>query len=223
MSSLLDQIRAPRLKDYLVRWASRRVTDRARELDLLYILDDPWHMASAKEQARFAWTDGIISANFPGLDTLLEIGCGEGHQSQHLSRLCDRLYGIDVSRRAVRRASHRCPNARFASGDGLTFSFGDMPAAVDLAVACEVLYYVEDVPQFIERISCVGRACLITYYQGQAERLDPHFSALANCKRGQFRFDDAEWNAVWWHNPRSCVSPGSIPQRNPTSTRPTGD
>jgi len=105
------------LRDYLVRWVSRRVADPARELDTLYMLEDPWHMDSAREQARFAWTNGIISAHFPRLDTLLEVGCGEGHQSLHLSQLCGRLYAIDVSRRALRRASRRCPNACCLTND----------------------------------------------------------------------------------------------------------
>ena len=71
---------------------------------------------------------------------------------------------------------------------------------VDLAVACEVLYYVNDIPRFIERMSQLGRACLVTYYQGQAMKLDPHFATLLDCPREQFRFDDTSWNAVWWRN-----------------------
>lgn len=199
--SLLAHLPTSRSKDYLVRWASRRAAGRSNEFDTLYLLENPWHLNLAKEQARFAWTNGIVSAHFPRLDTLLEIGCGEGHQSQYLSRFCSRLYGIDLSRRAVKRARARCPNSSFTVGDPLAFSFANIPPTIDLVVACEVLYYVEDVPRLIERLSQLGRACLVTYYQGQAEQLDPHFSRLANCKREQFRFDDTEWNAVWWRNP----------------------
>jgi SAM-dependent methyltransferase len=200
--TLLDQILAPRLRDYWMRLALRRVhyTDRAGMLDLLYALENPWRLDTAKEQARFAWTSGLIATHLSPLDTILEIGCGEGHQSQHLARLCGRLYGIDVSARAVRRARRRCRQASFDVGDPYTFSFADMPAPVDLVVACEVLYYVRDIPRFVERMSQLGKACLVTYHGGQAETLDPQFAAVGNCQRERFRFGDTEWNALWWRN-----------------------
>jgi cyclopropane fatty-acyl-phospholipid synthase-like methyltransferase len=200
--TILDQFRVPRLRDFWMRLALRRVhySDRADKLDLLYRVENPWRLDSAKEQARFAWTNRIISAHLAPTDTILEIGCGEGHQSQYLSRVGNRLYGIDVSARAVRRARRRCPEGRFAAGDPFTFQLPDRPTAVDLVVACEVLYYVKDVPRFLARMSELGRACLVTYYHGQAPALDPHFAALADCRRERFRFDDTEWNAVWWPN-----------------------
>jgi SAM-dependent methyltransferase len=200
--SLIDQVIVPRLRDYWVRLALRRAhyTDRADKLDRLYMVEDPWHLQSAKEQARFAWTNQLIVARFDRPATILEIGCGEGYQSRYLAQACDRLYGIDVSSRAVRRARRRCPGARFAAGDPLTHGFPDVPLPADLVVACEVIYYVKDVPRFIERLSQLGRACLVTYYQGQAEALDPHFEDRPNCRREQFRCDGTEWNAVWWCN-----------------------
>jgi SAM-dependent methyltransferase len=199
---LFDQFRAPRLRDYWVRLALRQVhyADRADKLDRLYRVADPWQMHSAKEQARFAWTNEIISSRWPSLDSVLEIGCGEGHQSQHLVKLCRRLYGLDVSARAVRRARRRCPDGKFIAGDAFTLGFAEMPPRVDLVVACEVLYYVQDIPRFIERTSQLGRDCLVTYYQGQSETLEPHFAALADCGREHFRFDGVEWTARWWHN-----------------------
>ena len=193
---------ASRLRDYWMRLALRRVhySDRADKLDLLYRVEDPWQMESAKEQARFNWTNRLISTQLAPVDSVLEIGCGEGHQSQHLSKVCGQLYGIDVSARAVRRAGRRCPAARFAVGDPFMFRLPQMPSPVDLVVACEVLYYVKDVPRFLARLSELGRACLVTYYQGQAEALDPHLAALPDCGRETFRWNDTEWNAVWWHN-----------------------
>ena len=160
--SLLDHGVMPRLRDYWVRLALRRVhyADRADKLDMLYAVEDPWHMTSPKEQARFAWTNQLIETEFGRPSTILEIGCGEGHQSQYLARLCDRLYGVDVSARAVRRAARRCPGGQFAAGDPFAFRPPGMPAPVDLVVACEVIYYVKDVPAFLARLSALGRACL---------------------------------------------------------------
>jgi SAM-dependent methyltransferase len=200
--TILDQLVMPRLRDYWVRLALRRVhyADRADKLDLLYAVEDPWRMGAAREQARFAWTNRLIEREVDRPSTILEIGCGEGHQSQYLSRVCDRLYGVDVSARAVRRAARRCPQGKFAAGDPFAFCLPGMPAPVDLVVACEVIYYVKDVPAFLARLSALGRACLVTYYQGQAPTLDPYFAALTDFRRERFQFGEAEWNAVWWHN-----------------------
>jgi SAM-dependent methyltransferase len=202
VASLLDPIRVPRLRNYWMRLTLRRVhyTDRADKFDRLYMIEDPWEMAAAKERARFDWTNRLIAEHLAPSGSILEIGCGEGHQSRHLARLCDRLYGIDVSPRAVQRARRRCPEGKFAAGDPFALGFTDMPAPVDLVVACEMLYYVKDVPRFIKRISQLGRACLVTYYGGHAANLDPHFAAVTDCRRECFRFGEVEWTAAWWRN-----------------------
>lgn len=200
--SLLDPLQAPLLRDFWVRWGLRRVhyADQTRRLDLLYRVEDPWHMGSPQEQARFAWTNGVIKTHLPRPETLLEIGCGEGHQSQFFSRVCRRLYGIDISSRAVQRARQRCPGADFATGDPFNFRFADIPPVVDLVTACEMVYYVKDTAQVIERMCALGRACLVTYYQGHANVLDRHFAKLPGCKQERFRFGKAEWIAMWWCN-----------------------
>lgn len=200
--SLVDQVIVPRLRNYWVRRTLRRVhyMDRADKLDLLYMIEDPWRLSSAKEQARFEWTNRLIAAQFGRPETILEIGCGEGHQSHYLARACDRLYGIDVSMRAVRRARPRCPGARFTAGDPFNFHIPEMKQPADLVVACEVLYYVKDIPCFLDRLSQLGQACLVTYYQGEAATLDPHFAARPDCGQETFRHDDTQWHGVWWRN-----------------------
>jgi protein-L-isoaspartate O-methyltransferase len=200
--SLIDQVIVPHLRDYWVRLALRRVhyTDRADKLDLLYMVEDPWQLQSPKEQARFEWTNRLIAEQFGWPETILEIGSGEGYQSRYLTQACGRLYGIDVSPRAVRRARRRCPAAQFAAGDPFGFRLADMQQPVDLVVACEMLYYVKDIPRFLDRLSQLGRACLVTYYEGQAASLDPHFADRPGCWREQFRSEDTEWRAVWWRN-----------------------
>jgi SAM-dependent methyltransferase len=202
MSPFLDQFSAPRLRDYWMRLALRGVhyANRPRKLGMAYLLEDPWRMQSAQEQARFGWTNRLIADRLAPHETILEIGCGEGHQSEHLAQLCERLYGIDLSARAVRRARRRCPAGRFTQGDPFTFAFGDMPAVIDLVVACEMVYYVRDIPSFIERISKLGKASLVTYYEGHAATLDPYCAARPGSERAQFRFDGVTWIAVWWGN-----------------------
>ena len=195
--SLIDQFVLPRMRDCWKRIALRRVhyADRADRLDLLYRVEDPWQMTSPQEQARFAWTNRLIATQFGRPETILEIGCGEGHQSQYLARACGRLRGVDVSRRAVERARQRCPEGDFTVGDPFSVR---LPGAVDLVVACEVVYYAKDVPGFLAQLSRLGRACLVTYYHGQAPALAPHFASLPGCAQEQFRVGDVEWTAIWW-------------------------
>jgi SAM-dependent methyltransferase len=198
--SLADLLVVPRLRSYWKRVALRRLhyADRADKLDRLYRAENPWHMDSAKEQARFAWTNRLITARLPTLDTILEIGCGEGHQSQYLAQICGQLFGIDVSARAVGRATQRCPQGLFGAGDAQHFSLPGMPPRVDLVVACEMIYYVKDIPAFLAELPQLGRSCLVTYYHGQAPVLDPYFAAIDDCRRERFRLGDVEWTAVWW-------------------------
>ncbi|HTQ32809.1 MAG TPA: SAM-dependent methyltransferase [Stellaceae bacterium] len=205
--SALEQFVVPRLRDYWVRFALRRVhyADRADKLDQLYRIENPWHMDSAKEQARFAWTNRLIEREFRRPSSILEIGCGEGHQSHHLARVCDRLCGVDVSARAVRRAARRCPGATFATGDPFSFRLPDMPAQFDLVVACEVVYYVKDVAGFLARLSQLGRTCLVTYYHGQAAALESHLEGVTNRGHERFSLEDTEWNAIWWRQSQKAI------------------
>lgn len=198
--SLIDRLFPPYFRRYWMRRALRRVhyADRPDKLDRLYRMEDPWRLASPKEQARYEWTNRLIETHLGAPEAILEIGSGEGYQSQHLARICRRLYGIDVSRRAVDRARQRCPDVRFAAANPLTFRFDDAPPVYDLIVACEMLYYVRDIRRFIERMSQLGRACLVTYYDGQAPILDPHFAGLPAFQRDALRVKGVMWHAAWW-------------------------
>jgi hypothetical protein len=72
---------------------------------------------------------------------------------------------------------------------------------VDLVVACEVLYYMKNIPAALNRISQLGRACFATYHDGRSKLLDPHFSSISNRQKSTFRFGDSCWRAVWWYGP----------------------
>jgi predicted TPR repeat methyltransferase len=75
-------------------------------------------MNSEAERFRFATTSRLILNHFGRSKKLLEIGCGEGHQSEKLANVCDKLF--DVSRRAVERAARRGTRGLFAVGDVFT-------------------------------------------------------------------------------------------------------
>lgn len=174
--------------------------DEHSKLDALYRIRDPWNMADESEQFRFQETNRRILATFGRVRSLLEIGSGEGHQSCELLKICDSLYGMDVSERAVSRARARCPKGAFSTGDIFdTESLRNLPY-VDLVMACEVIYYMSDIESVIDRLSKLGRNCMVTYYQSQASLLDPYFLKMRNCCRDEFRYNAKTWRIAWWNN-----------------------
>lgn len=194
----------PRRRD-LIRGAWRKIalrnltaSDNHRQLDRLYALPDPWDMRSAREQHRCAMTNAIIESKLGRVETILELGCGEGHQSQHLMLLCDQLYGLDVSPRAVMRARQRVPEARIEIGTLPVVPWTPPGGRFDLVVACEVLYYMSDVPAAISRMSELGRACLVTFFGPSARLVAGHLDNLSGVERGWFYHEPYAWLWALW-------------------------
>ncbi|HVK72874.1 MAG TPA: class I SAM-dependent methyltransferase [Kofleriaceae bacterium] len=184
-----------------MKYAMRGVAqaDAYDRLDLAYKVADPWHMDSAIERFRFAETNRMIEARLGGrFDRVLEVGCGEGHQSEHLRRLCDRLTGIDVSPTAIERARKRVPGVDFASGDLYAQPWIDELGRFDLVTACEVVYYMADLPRFLTAIDRLGRQCLVTYFAPAARKVEADVMKMPGAQKTTFRYEDTEWVAAWW-------------------------
>jgi SAM-dependent methyltransferase len=132
-----------------------RQNDAHDRLDLAYKMPDPWHMASAQEQARFAETNAVIARELgEQFGSLLEIGCGEGHQTEHLATLAARVTGLDVSATAIERARRRLgrPRQRVRVRGRRRPRACRGPRSVgrfELVTACEVIYYMSDMPRFL--------------------------------------------------------------------------
>src|SRR5690349_11073402 len=96
-----------------MRYALRGVgqADNHSRLDLAYLVPDPWKLDSEAEHVRFRETSAALERAFGRPRTILEVGCGEGVQSEYFAKQCDRLTGIDVSPRAIERARRRLPAA----------------------------------------------------------------------------------------------------------------
>lgn len=176
-----------------------RQNDNYGRLDLAYSVADPWHMDSEQERHRFAETNRVIRERIaPHVGTLLEIGCGEGHQSQALLELCDALTGIDVSPKAIERARRRLPDAAFSSGDLYAQPWANERGRFDLITACEVIYYMSDRKRFLETIDRLGKSCLVTYFSPAARKVEAECLAMPGAQKTSFRFGETEWTAVWW-------------------------
>jgi SAM-dependent methyltransferase len=180
------------------RLAGRKLTlsDDYRGLNRLYAMEDPWDMDSTRERFRFGETNAFIRECMGPVGSLLEVGCGEGHQSARLASVCDRLVGIDVSERAIDRARARVPKAEFVVADiaGLPAP----PKPFDLVVACEMLYYVKDIPATLERMNQLGSACLVTIFSPSAKVVAPHLAALPLSRRAWIYSDPYVWLFAFW-------------------------
>jgi predicted TPR repeat methyltransferase len=175
-------------------------SDQNKKLDRLYRVKDPWNMESEKERHRFEETNRLILEKFGHVGGLLEVGCGEGHQSQELRRVCDRFHGLDVSSRAVQRAQERCPDLTFMVGEIFDDDLFKSIGRFDLVVACEVIYYMADTQAVIRRLSSLGKACLVTYYEAHAPKLDRYLAEVSGVQTTSFSHSETNWKAFWWRN-----------------------
>lgn len=173
--------------------------DNHAGLERLYALPDPWDMRSTREQSRFVQTNALITQLLGPVGSMLEVGCGEGHQSAHLKLLCARLDGVDVSERAVLRARARVPEGRFGVGQISALPWGQTPdARYDLVVACEVLYYMSDIEATLNAMSRQGRACLVTFFGPSARVVAPHLCKLPGLTRGWIFHEPYAWLWAFW-------------------------
>ena len=204
MSRLQDKLRKAVRRGWM-KYAMRGVggADNYERLDLAYRLGDPWNMASRLEQERFAATNALIERAVGRVGSVLEIGCGEGHQTLRLCELADEVYGIDVSPLAIERARERVPGAQFAASDIHHQPWGDRRRRFDLVVACEVLYYIKDIPATLARMNHLGRACLVTFFVPALGRVGPHLEGIEGLHKDWMHVAGETWLACWWRNPET--------------------
>lgn len=190
-----------KLKKIWMRFALKgiRYSNNYKKFDFFYIVNDPWNLASQSEQYRFEETNRLILNKFGKVKSLLEIGCGEGHQSLKLQQVCESIIGLDISERAIKRARKRCPGVEFLVGDIFSKEVSSR-APFDLVVACEVLYYIKNIPTFIKNMQTLGRYNFVTYFAGEMETLDPLVLSLPGAESKVLKFKSNQWRAVWWCN-----------------------
>src|SRR5690606_13724630 len=185
-----------------MKYALRGVgpNDNFERLDLAYSIEDPWNMDSPGETARFEATNRIIAREFGAPDSLLELGCGEGHQSACLMLVAKKVYGVDVSEKAVERARQRVPEAEFAAGDIFSQPWADRVPHFDLVTACGVLYSLSDVEATLARMSQLGRNCLVTIFAPPARRVGPQLDRIEALHKDWIWHGGTVWLVCWWRN-----------------------
>ncbi len=169
--------------------------DPNKQLNRLYFIRDPWAIDTPGELKRIQATNDAIQKAFGRIDTMLEVGAGEGVQSQHLAKLCNHLTGIDVSPRAIARARKRAarhfPGATFNTGDLTAQSWADEQGKFDVVIAAEVLNYMSDPKAFLDRIARLSkRGWFLTYYAMNEAKLGPLVRGLPGVQTGEVLYGD---------------------------------
>jgi SAM-dependent methyltransferase len=177
----------------LVLGLARR-QNRPADLNSLYVVENPWKMDSEREVFRFEQTNKFILDEIGEVGTLLEIGCGEGHQSEYLRRISHQLVGIDVSERAVARARRRCPDCTFLVG-GISSAARLAQGSHDLIVAFEVLYYLDDVAVALDEIRGLGSHLVASCYHDQYQKVAPAIvAAFPQTRQSKIAFGETIWH-----------------------------
>jgi hypothetical protein len=197
------------MKAVLTKVGNRARRLRARILhpnapwERFYAVRNPWKFDRPGEIYRFSETNRIIREEIGRVGSLLEIGSAEGHQTEWLLRVADRVHGIDISATAVKRAK-----AAFAKNPKATFSVGALPASnldlelAELVVVSEIIYYVapEELHAAFDSIERLGQKRLMTIYlpchTDAIEQLllaRKHLSTKTLSWAGEFN-----WLVAWW-------------------------
>lgn len=173
-------------------------SDSFKRLDLLYTMEDPWNMVSEKERVRFEATNRVIESAFGRVGSVLELGCGEGHQTEFLAKISDTQYGVDVSAQAVERARKRLPQAHFEATDIFGQPWGDEQGRFDLVTACEMLYFLSEPEKTIARMRHLGRNGLITFFAPTCGLMGPQLDAIPGLHKDWIHHEDTVWLIAWW-------------------------
>ena len=166
-------------------------------LRALYRLEDPWNMMSTKEQWRFEETNRLLLEWIGPVGQLVELGCGEGHQTTHLLRVARQIDGIDVSQSALRRASRRCPGVRFHSAELPSEALHE-PGGADLVTMFEVLYYCSDPNRLLVDAERHGKHCVASFFDGAADQLLPLMERLPIIHSAVIDFEATRWFVFHW-------------------------
>ena len=94
-------------------------------------------------------------------ESILEVGPGRGYLLRKLTELSPKVTAIDVSATALKSAKEHAPEAQMIES-----SFEDLPVntTYDVIICSEVLYYMKNRKQIIEKLQQSGQYLITSHY-----------------------------------------------------------
>jgi SAM-dependent methyltransferase/peptidoglycan/xylan/chitin deacetylase (PgdA/CDA1 family) len=108
----------------------------------------PWNCESPYERLKFKRALELLPEE--PISRALEVGCAEGHFTEHLAERTDWLVAVDISTRAIETASARSGARGNIEFQQLDLVSDALPGKFNLIVCSEVLYYLADTEQLRE-------------------------------------------------------------------------
>jgi peptidoglycan/xylan/chitin deacetylase (PgdA/CDA1 family) len=108
----------------------------------LFSREDPWDYSSAYEQQKYRHTLEMLPEE--PLAQALELGCAEGLFTEMLSNYAGEILAMDISERALERATERCAGQKNVTFEQHDIAQGLNVGNFDLIVCSEILYYLRD-------------------------------------------------------------------------------
>ena len=146
---------------------------------------DPWNFSGSKyEKKRFNIILEFVNTIKP--QSILELGCAEGHLTRLLFSICSDLTAVEISKTAIQRAEQMVRGPKFISGDLTKIKF---TKKFSIILAAEILYYLkeEDIKRFIE--NCQTDYLLISGFFNQKNLLEKcDFKKVKNMWIFRFEF-----------------------------------
>ena len=121
-------------------------------------------------------------------------------QTEFLAQVSAQQFGLDVSARAISRARERIPRAQFHVGDLFDQPWGDQQHRFDLITACDVLYYMSDIPAALARMRHLARAGLVTFYAPASARVAPYLGVIEGVRHDWIFHGNTVWLVAWWRD-----------------------
>ncbi|XP_046561241.1 putative methyltransferase DDB_G0268948 [Haliotis rubra] len=155
----------------------------------------------------------------------VDVGCGSGQSTKHLTRYFKQVVGVDVSPKQVEHAASDVPNLKFEVGFAESFSTVIPPYTADLVTIAQAIHWVDtgrfygevdkvlrpggavvvygygnctlDNPQAQEIISKFYWGTLKGYWDDKRDHINSHYREFSLPYQGFFRDESLKISKEW--------------------------
>ena len=153
--------------------------------------------------------------DFSGVDSALEVGCGDGFASHPMSSIVCDMVGGDISELCLER--NPLGNDRLVLFDAESLPFAD--CSFDMSFCWEILHHVQDPTDVIREMARIARKYVIIFEPNRYNPaqflfglLKPEERGTLNCSNGTLRrsCESAGLSVIHAQNV-GCISPNATP------------